>query len=140
MMEFSVSDIINIMIINYLGIILGIALNIALARIWFGILFKDLWRSLTNRSDTEKPDRLQMMVSLLFALMLSLGVNTLVSLFVINTLAWGLFVSLVLGILFVAPIVLGGWIWDKNNFELAALNTGFYVVYLVLTFFIFILV
>jgi hypothetical protein len=128
------------MSINYLGIILGVALNIALARLWFGILFRDLWRSLTNRTSTEKPDRLQMMVSLLFALMLSLGVNTLVSLFAINTLAWGLFVGLVLGVLFVVPIVLGEWIWDKKNFELVALNTGFYLVYLVLTFFIFILV
>jgi hypothetical protein len=125
---------------NYLGIILGVALNIVLARFWFGVLFRDLWRSLTKRTDTEKPDRLQIVVSLLFALMLSLGVNTLVSLFAINTLAWGLFAGLVLGVLFIAPIVLGEWIWDKKNFELVALNTGFYIVYLILTFFIFILV
>ncbi len=128
------------MTINYLGIILGTALNIVLARIWYGVFFKDLWRSLTNRTATEKPDRLQMVVALIFGLMMSLGVNLLVGLFAIDTLAWGLFIGLVLGVLIVAPIILGEWIWDKKNFELAAINAGFYLVYLVLAFFIFVLV
>lgn len=128
------------MTINYLGIILCTILNIVLARIWYGVFFKDLWRSLTGRTATEKPDKLQMVAALVFGLMMSLGVNVLVGIFAINTLAWGLFVGLVLGILFVAPIVLGEWIWDKKNFEVVVLNTGFYIVYLVLAFFIFVLV
>lgn len=126
------------MIINYLAIILGTALNIVLARIWYGLFFKDLWRSMTNRTTDEKPTKLQMIIAVIFGLIMSLGTNVIVKTFNITNIISGLQVGSIIGLLFVAPIILGEWIWDKKSLTLVMLNAGFYVVYLLTLFSIFV--
>ena len=125
------------MVINYLAIALGTALNIALAKLWYGFLFNDLWRSLTNRTANEKPAKLQMFIALIFALLMSMGVNSVVQLCSITDMAHGVLMAAIIGIFIVTPIILGEWIWDKKSLTLVLLNTGFYVIYLVATFSIF---
>jgi len=124
--------------INYLEIILGALLNIILARVWYGVLFKKTWRLLTNRTEDEKPTRVQIRYSVLFALMMSFGVNIMVNLLYIRNIWFGLIVGLILGILCIAPIILSEWIWDKKSSQLVLLNAGFYVVYFILTILVFV--
>ena len=124
------------MVINYVGIALGVVLNIALARVWYGFLFRDIWRKLTGRTPNEKPTKSQMIVAIIFAILMSLGINVATMALGFGTaVLFALFVSM----LFVVPVILGEWIWDKKSFSLVSINAGFYTVYIILTFLLFII-
>jgi hypothetical protein len=123
--------------LNYIAIVLGIILNFGLARVWYGSFFNSMWRSLTNRTADEKPEKSRLVVALIFALLMSLGVNILINLLAITSFGLILVVSMTVAFLFIAPVILGEWIWDKKSFTLVALNTGFYVIYFIGTFLLF---
>ena len=110
----------------------GISPRTGLARVWYGLFFNDLWRSLTNRTADEKPTKSKMAIAVIFAILMSLGVNIVTNLLSITSLEFALVAGLILSVLFVAPIVLGEWIWDKKSLVLVTLNTGFYLIYFLL--------
>lgn len=113
---------------------MGAVLNIVLARIWYGLFFKGPWRGLTNRTLDEKPSRSQMSVAIVLALAMSVGVNMITSVLQIDRYGVGAVVGLVISLLFIAPPILGEWIWDKKQLKLFVLNAGFYVTYFMCTF------
>ncbi|MEI6296423.1 MAG: DUF1761 domain-containing protein [bacterium] len=125
---------------NILGIFLGVVLNFIVARVWYGVLFNDLWRYLTDRTPDEKPDKIQMLVAVFFAFLMSFGANIMVSALGITTYSMAVIGGLIFGFMFIAPVILSEWIWDKKNFVLVSINAGFYVLYFVLMFLMFVFI
>jgi hypothetical protein len=123
--------------LNYWGIVLCTILNVAWARVWYDTIFNKPWHTITHRSNYEKPVKSEIVVSVILGIVLSLGVNIVSNLLGISNPALGLLFGLILSIFFIAPVIMGEWIWDKKDFVLVLIDAGFYITFFIAAFFLF---
>jgi enoyl-CoA hydratase/carnithine racemase len=115
--------------INTLFILVGTVVNFAVARIWYGFLFKRPWRQLTGRTPDEMPNRNQMMVAIALAIVMAIGVNLVAVSMRVVSLSSALIAALEVGVLLVAAVIAGEWLWDRKPGRLIGINIGFYIAY-----------
>lgn len=70
-----------------------------------------------------------MAIAVVFALIMSVGVNFLVNLFTITRYSLATTAAVIACVMIIAPLILSEWIWDKKKIELVLINAGFYIIY-----------
>jgi len=129
---------IPIISINYVAIIVVAIVQMILGSLWYGAIFRKAWITLSglNPKDMEKAKKKGMGPTYLMALIASL-ISAYVLAHFVRYIATSLGEAFQLAVFiwlgFVAPMMLGVVLWEGKSTKLYLINSGYYLVSLIIS-------
>src|ERR1700749_1053694 len=133
------------MMINWLAVLVGSIINMALGMLWYGPLFGKYWMSVTGVSrdamQNNPSAKSAMYRSMVTAFILALVQNVILAHTIIthvaltagdSPVAVGMFVSFLIWLGFVLPAHSGVYLWEGKPIKLWFIYSGYYLVLLLI--------
>ena len=115
---------------NFVVVLIAAVVEWLLGALWYGVLFKKSWRSLTGLAEGEKPKGavFGMIVSFIASLLVAVILGLIVQSAGAKVFTGGAKLGVICWSGFVAPVLFAQHIWERRRVNLFAINAAYWVL------------
>lgn len=115
---------------NFVVVLIATVVQWLLGALWYGLLFKKSWRSLTGLAEGEKVKgaAFGMIVSFVASLLLSIILALIVRTAGATVFTGGAKLGIICWSGFVAPVLFAQHIWERRRVNLFAINAAYWLL------------
>jgi len=116
--------------LNYVVVLIAAVVEWLLGALWYGVLFKKSWRSLTGLAEGEKPKgaAFGMIVSFVASILVAVILGLIVQSAQAKVFTGGAKLGVICWSGFVAPVLFAQHIWERRRVNLFAINAAYWVL------------
>ena len=116
--------------VNFVVVLIAAVVQWLLGALWYGLLFKKSWRSLTGLAEGEKPKgaAFGMIISFIASLLVSYILALVVKSAEANVFTHGAKLAVICWSGFVAPVLFAQHIWERRRVNLFAINAAYWLL------------